>query len=567
MHVRGIVTLALVGLVVVALVRWFASSHDARDASKGALEFDARNASAGDVRSQSIEAPDDSTEKTATTGFSSDAQIVAAHVASPATPRTFRLAVFDDEAPAEVFGARVFAFPGGGDLQFVGPKPRDSHVLELVVPDVPFLVRALAECCETKDEGPFDPATVPGTIESRLTPSPGFEGVVFAGGAPLDGAEVSALSASLPWYDRIPPERVELRDPDAETAWAAAVDATWREPPSKWSTQSGRGGRFGLRVRDRGRFALRVAREGYATLETGSWKLDGKKRFEDLEFVLTRGGAIAGVVLDADRRPVFATDMLVTNGIAQVARVTTDGSGRFRRDTVAAGTWWIGAAREGVSSRSTALPWSVEVVDGATSEIEIVLGRAAAIDVELSPLLGYYGAWTMHADCTSIAPKEGAPGVEVRPSAEPVAAGGETHALVADPDHKFGLRARLALPDSSRCTLRASTWNEETVSVDVGAIVVAPIDVTTSTGSWTFTPAFGALEVELLHATTAGAKIEVLWTGTKGEVFSASVLADPLGNTMFPAVPVGACSVRVDAPSARTTQTIIEKGKTARVRL
>lgn len=557
MHVRGFVTLALVGLVVVALLGWFASSHDARDASTDALVFDARTASAGDVRSQSMDAPDDSTKKTATTSFPSDAQMVAAPVASPVTSRTFRLAVFDDEAPADVFGARVFSFPGGGDLQFVGPKPRDSHVLDLVVPDVPFVVRALAECCETKDEGPFDPATVPGTIETHLTPSPGFEGIVLAGGVPVDGAEVMVVSQSE-WLE---------------------VLLTSRQPSPRWSTLTSRGGRFDLRVGERGHYALRIAREGFATLDIGPFELDGKTRHRDLQIVLGRGGRIEGHLLDANRVPIAAREVVVTTGTALFLRAETDGAGRFAFDALAAGTWRVGtqidAAAEHTADAHSAhvevangpvppleLAWRVDVVDGMTSRIEIVLSRSATLDVELAAELGAYGTWIMHSECGATASSD----AETRSARAPLSDAHPSSIELEPLAHEDrGLRQRLTRLLPGKCQLTASTKIEEEERW-TEAFVVAPIEVGAEAAHWTFAPEFGALEVELGAADAGPRDVSLLWTGPDGQFFGASTLARR-GIAFFPAVPVGACTVRIEEPTRREAPTTIARGVTTRVRL
>lgn len=554
--------LAMVVIVVVALAAWLVSSRDAPPASGSAAAPGTHATSTDPSRTTPLDVPLEVTKKPATTGFSAASSIDAPRTASTATPRTFRLAVFEGDDPADFFGARVFEYPSGRDLQFVGPELRASHLLELVVPDVRFMVRALADCCDTKDEGPFDPATMPGTIETRLTPSPGFAGVVLAGSAPLDGVEVSVVSAS---------------------AWRDALRAR-REPDPRWSTQTLRGGRFHVRVRDRGFYALRVAREGYATLETGPFGLDGKTRHDDLELMLGRGGRIDGLVVDVDRVAIAGREVVLTTGIARVLRLETDEAGRFTCDALAPGTWYVGARVEdgthlvdehALSSGATTnvdgepryeLASRVEVAEGGTSRVELVLSRLATLDVELAPPLGAYGMWTMRAECaaSSSADFEHAGArVMALPEADP-----SSIALEPFPDSERGLRQRLARLLPGICTLTASTMGEDEQRQGwIDAFVVAPIEVGEDVRTWTFAPEFGALEVELDPPAREPVEVSLLWTGTKGQYFGASALVGRGGSASFRAVPAGPCNVRLEGTEPRSSSANVAPGITVHVRL
>jgi outer membrane cobalamin receptor len=103
---------------------------------------------------------------------------------------------------------------------------------------------------------------------------------------------------------------------------------------------------------------------------------------------------VAGVVLDPDGRPVPQAHVLVVQPVAIAVTTTTDAGGRFRIETLAAGTYELHVALEGF--RAEATPFTLR--PGETRDIDVrlrlsavaesVVVTAAQVDVALTRVPG-----------------------------------------------------------------------------------------------------------------------------------------------------------------------------------
>ncbi len=233
-------------------------------------------------------------------------------------------------------------------------------------PTEPFFVEIDARGFEIARQGPFDPSQPPKSVEFDLVPAPCVLGRVMFDGEPIGGASVELYE--VPSGQRIVHQGyLSLLSPRALDQVTTRAD-----------------GRFALRLRQSGTFVVRAESEGFAPRDVGPLELGVRGNADELEIVLSRGGAIEGRVLMPAGRDSSGVIVAINRGDARPRTMRSDADGRFRFDQVTAGRWHVargnGEARAGVGSMAitstdepTKIPFNCDVIDGESTRHDVDL--------------------------------------------------------------------------------------------------------------------------------------------------------------------------------------------------
>ncbi len=273
----------------------------------------------------------------------------------------------DGEPVAEYELSAVHEEPGRHNVleQARGPHPEGRTRLR--VPNLSFAVEVDAQGFALEQQGPFDPAAPPETLEFTLVPQPGIHGRVLAGDEPLAGALVELYEGAWPqerilcmgYLSRVRPGTVEETRTDDE-------------------------GRFVLHPRESGSYHVRAEAEGLAPGDLGPLDIDPALGARDLEIVLGPGGALEGRVLLPPGRDPTGVIVAVNRGDAHPRTLRSDAEGRFRFEGLTPGPWQLLAGKLEVlegqggtsysgTQRAIELPFNCEVLEGRTTRADLDL--------------------------------------------------------------------------------------------------------------------------------------------------------------------------------------------------
>lgn len=241
---------------------------------------------------------------------------------------------------------------------------RPDGVATLNRPDEPFRILVQARgFAELLGEVIREPVQ---RVELALEPLAGVRGTVVADGKPVVGARVTLHDVISDHFEhRINGFRALTGD-------------------AKDETTSGTLGTFELFPEQRRAYTVRAQAGGFALAEIGPFDLDPSVALTDLELHLTRGGAIAGVVLT--RAGVDPSGLVLGfnrgDGHARTLRVSPDGT--YRIEGLTPGPWSVTRRdRELLPSEHSAsfdglgevvpLEFDCEVVDGETTTYDLDL--------------------------------------------------------------------------------------------------------------------------------------------------------------------------------------------------
>ncbi|MEK7866557.1 MAG: carboxypeptidase regulatory-like domain-containing protein [Planctomycetota bacterium] len=157
------------------------------------------------------------------------------------------------------------------------------------------------------------------------------------------------------------------------------------------SATSDEEGAYELSGLDPGEYVLQVSKEGYAVEMTAPFAMPADGNVGGMDFLLSGGAKIEGIVLDDARRPVTGAtfslrDRKTGTIVAQteVWSAQSDENGRFSLPGVRAGEYVFGVHSKGHASAQRV----VRVAAGRDATIEVVLPAAGTIRVRVSDAAG-----------------------------------------------------------------------------------------------------------------------------------------------------------------------------------
>lgn len=301
------------------------------------------------------------------------------------TPRHTIVVRVDERGGGPIEGASVMVlstrkepmmFGGGSILMGEDWEHTDADgLVTLLVPDEPFRLSVGSENHDYDHPGPFDPVSVPAEIHVTLTRRPLLEGVVLADGAPVPGAKVESCQPI--------DGHAELSMGFAQRFWGSG----------QWSATTDENGRFAMPTEKEWTEAVLLAMaDGWAVAEQRVVFPKGGGR-DDIELVLTPGGAIEGTVTAPPDRSVAGIVVAASRGDGFPRSVRTDEEGWYRLEHLTPGDWHV-EARDGepavdvltvVKVEEDTFGWNVFVVEGEVARHDLDLRREA--DVLLDGLL------------------------------------------------------------------------------------------------------------------------------------------------------------------------------------
>jgi hypothetical protein len=406
--------------------------------------------------------------------------------------------------PVTSFGADLGHATVRFGYRFRGVQPGDhpGGEAEFLAPGFPFLAEVTAEGFAKAKLGPFDPASLPETLDCVLEPVAAARGRVTAGGAPVPGARVVALRA-------VPAGSKCVCD-DLPCRWYPDAEAETPATPAS--------GEFSLPLRDRGAFVLRAEAEGFAPAEVGPLEFDPARGVEGIEIPLGRGGTLEGRVLPPPGRSPEGTIVVVHRGDGRPRSLRVGPDGRFRFEGLTPGPWILARHDREVPARymtsyspgTSEFPWNLAVEEGRTVTRDLDLAGGAG-----PSLRGRF-----------------VPGA-------PAAAPGWTAALVPAGAH-FGIPVAgpVTLGEEGTFALappRDGTWIARLVAPDGNLRVFDSVEVAGADTPWTLDLAFGRVE----GALAAGAPAGLLWQGEGERWALAEIRPDAEGRFEVPAMPAG----------------------------
>jgi Carboxypeptidase regulatory-like domain len=280
-----------------------------------------------------------------------------------------------DGRPVESFRASASSLDRNSQQIAAAMAEKDpSGRAEMIVPGEPFRLAVDAEGFARPELEPFDPRTVPSSLEIVLQPLPGVSGVVLRAGEPVGGARVMLIQsqAGSDYYVNSFPVRSE----------------PWGESEARSSDD----GRFRLTLRENGNWFVRAELEGCAPAEIGPFAIEAAVGASELELALGAGGAIEGRLrLPQGESPAGAIIGLSRgDGFGITRRADADGAYRFERLTP--GRWLVKRCRSEILPGSTTststgrdageLPWSCVVVEGQVTRFDLDLSTGATVMLE-----------------------------------------------------------------------------------------------------------------------------------------------------------------------------------------
>lgn len=278
----------------------------------------------------------------------------------------------------QVAEPRSFVFEGAaGAFELFGPEPGREGLPEGPVT----LFAKVPGLAITRIEAEVSAAGTPLELRIELHPGARLEGLVVdaENGRPIADAYVVSESDSQ--------LSVLSIDPDENGPFAHA-------------TRTRAGGDFALEELSRGSHSIRASAAGYGQAWFELRDLTAGEVRAGIRLELRRPGAIAGVVLDGDSKPVAGalvlastTDFERKRPSLTYAEAKTDAEGRYRLDDLGAGAWAVlnFGARPGALAPEYQF---VQVVAGTTATLDfrplssshVLVGRL--LDTKRAPVVG-----------------------------------------------------------------------------------------------------------------------------------------------------------------------------------
>jgi RNA polymerase sigma-70 factor (ECF subfamily) len=446
-------------------------------------------------------------------------------------PAWIELAVSDEHgAPIERFttgftwarGARPFASSTG---KHAGGKSR------VAVHAKPFFVTVSAEERLERELGPIDPVHYPDSLAVALAPMAAIRGRVSADGVAIADAAV---------------ELHTILDADSNVA-CNGFPCRLEADPRFGRKRTDRDGRFELTERKRDRYVLIVRAPDFADYESAPFDHDPALAREELDIVLSRGGALEGSVrMGPDAWP---TGLIVGISRGDVSsrdtRVGPDGKYRFEH--LAAGRWSIRRCEksftaEGGVARSTVGGFDPSLVffgveEGRTTRFDLDLsGATCVLDGRLTPL--------PCADC----------GYAASLTPLPIVPGPKHAAVALASDGSFRVEARVLGRHRLVVAQRSAHGFEQRIEQE--------IDMQRGTNPWSLALATGTLTGDA----APGTRFQHTWSNADGVRCTTQFAADsdgrfrisgiPAGNGRLTFTPAGSATVEsdVDVPAGAALQ-------------
>ena len=239
-------------------------------------------------------------------------------------PSPLRLVVADEEGePVHAFAVRI-APAGEIFATFYGEFDDPDGRAEVPTPDRPYLVSVRAGGFARHDVGPFTPGPER-ELACTLERLASVRGHLRAGGEPVANGLVQLVRRGNP------------RAVDWLQGFPARLDGQ-----GLVGVMTGSDGAFTLPIEQSGSYVLFAEAEGWAATEHGPLKLD-RRREEEIDLVLTAGGAIEGLVRTPAEVSPAGIVVRFCRGDMRVHEARTDAEGWFRCDGLTPGSWMVRA--------------------------------------------------------------------------------------------------------------------------------------------------------------------------------------------------------------------------------
>ncbi len=394
----------------------------------------------------------------------------------------------------------------------------------LLEPSEPFHIRIRADGYAQGTFGPFEPGALPDTAEFQLTPVEELTGSVTAGGVALEGAAIEV-------YGSIGNQVVYHR----------GLRVT-RYPFSFLDDETDAHGRFALTPREAQDFLVRVRAAGYAALEQEVRGYDPSTGAE-LEFALTPGGSISGVVLPLPGKEPTGLLVIASRGDAHERTQRVGPDGAFYFEHLSPGPWFVEVTPDDLSDAGATflserelpeLDANCVVVEGEEIFVELDLARApraileGRLQVDDAPAHG----WSV-----GLEPRD-------RPSGRP----SEFPKATSDDGGRF----RLETPVLGAHTLR--------LGAPQGIAVSVPLELEHGSADWQL--ALFTASLELANVPPSSERYfrpHLSWSGSRGMTARVELSPDALGSARLEGIPAGSYEVRHHPGGARTPALVIER--------
>ena len=284
-------------------------------------------------------------------------------------PSPLRLVVVDEEGePVSAFAVRIA--PAGEIFPtFYGEFGEPDGLAEVPTPDRPYLVSVRAAGYARHDVGPITPGPER-ELACTLERLAALRGHLRAGGEPVANGRVQLIRRRNP------------RAVDWLQGFPARLDGQ-----GLVGVMTGSDGAFVMHIERSGSYVLFAEAEGWAATEHGPLELD-RRREEEIDLVLTAGGAIEGLVRTPAGVSPAGVVVRFCRGDMRVHEARTDAEGWFRHDGLTPGSWMVratpspssGSPRLRVSAierreyeEDFVFPFDCEVFEGRVTRLDLDL--------------------------------------------------------------------------------------------------------------------------------------------------------------------------------------------------
>lgn len=420
------------------------------------------------------------------------------------TARRLNLRVVD-ESGDPLPGAYAGSFLREGD--YLGHRfihANDEGRIQLVADAQPFQVSVLHKGYERQRLGPFDPESLPPSVEVVLEALPTIHGIVRSKGKPVASAHVELVTA---------------RNGDWHEVYKGFPTRYFSNGQAQSSTDEE--GRFVIALDGLGDgkgLVLLADKDGFALTEhpLGDYV---PQRFEDpVQVELDRGGRLEGRVLVAGDRGHAGIVIAASRGDGRSKVTRTDASGRYRFQNLTPGPWLVedravepeGRTLSMVNSEDMPFRWNTQVVEGEATTFDIDLRWQDDLAVRGSLRFNGLGAegWTAVLE-------------EGKHTDRPY----DLHSVTIDASGEFSVEA---LPGRGTLVLRspASEARAQTLRVD--------LEVDAETGRFDYDLPTGDVDGKLDSGPT---KLAVMGSIDANTKYSTSVTTDADGSFRIEGLP------------------------------
>ncbi|MBL8755588.1 MAG: carboxypeptidase regulatory-like domain-containing protein [Planctomycetes bacterium] len=245
----------------------------------------------------------------------------------PATPPSTVRAVDAAGRPVPAFTAQwQAAAPAVGEATAIARR----GVAVLASPAAPaeLTVRAPGFVASTQPIGPGQT-----DVTVQLAPQTGITGIVTAGGRPVADAEVSLLHCDSPG----------MRN----------GFFSYGERHGRFDARTDAGGRFRIDHPEPATLRLLVRAPGFANHVVDAHHFEPARGWQGIAIELDSGGAIEGVVRDADGAPCPRTWVAINDFYGDARTMLTDAAGRYRFGSLRTGEYEVRTTDAGITEDDT----------------------------------------------------------------------------------------------------------------------------------------------------------------------------------------------------------------------